>query len=145
MSTPAVPLKNGLIKSAQMLWLLTKIIVPISCLVTLLEYWGVMEALASLFAPLMAWTGLPGEAAIALALGFMVNYYAAIGVIVGLALSTAEITTLAVMLGISHELPVETIVCTHTGLPIPFTVALRVGTALVVGIVFNLFITAVGV
>ena len=145
MSTMAVPLKNGLIKSVQVLWLLTKIIVPVSCFVTLLEYWGIMSELASLFAPLMAWTGLPGEAAIALALGFMVNYYAAIGAIVGLTLSTAEITTLAVMLGISHELPVETIVCSHTGLRIPFTVVLRVGTALVVGISFNLFITAVGI
>ncbi len=145
LSTLTVPLKSGLTKSLQMLWLLTKIIVPVSCLIALLEYWGIMESLASLFAPLMAWTGLPGEAAIALALGFLVNYYAAIGAIIGMALSTAEITTLAVMLSISHELPVETIICTHTGLRIPFTVVLRVGIALVVGMSFNLFMTAVGI
>jgi len=138
------PLQKGLSKSASLLWLLTRVIIPVSCLVTLMEYYGVMEVIARLFSPLMALAGLPGEAAVALTLGFLVNYYAAVGAIVGISLSVAELTTLAVMLGISHELPVETVICSHTGLKIPFTVALRISTALVVGMVFNLFIITAG-
>src|SRR5690554_1031499 len=139
-----IPLKRGLRKSWELLWLLIKIIVPVSILVAALEHWGVMDQIASFFSPVMAWCGLPGEAAVVLTLGYLVNYYAALGVIIGLSLSPAEITILAVMLGISHELPVETVVCTHTGLPVPVSLILRISVSLLAGVCLNLLWSGLG-
>lgn len=131
------PVKKGLLKSLRLLWLLTKIVVPVSCLVTFLEYYGIMEKIAAFFAPVMTYAGLPGEAAVILSLGFFTSFYAALGVIVNTSLTTAQMTTIALMMGICHELPVETIVCTHTGLKIPVSALLRLTTALAAGIVLN--------
>ena len=131
------PTKKGLVKSLQLLWLLTKIIIPVSCLVRFMDYYGVMEKIAVYFAPVMSYIGLPGEAAVILSLGFFTSFYAALGVMVSMSLSTAQITTIALMLGICHELPVETIVCTHTGLKIPVSILLRLTAALAAGVALN--------
>lgn len=138
MSALAEPVKRGLIKSIQLLWLLIKIIVPVSCLVAVLDYFGIIELIAGFFSPAMALFGLPGEATIALILSFFVNFYAALGVITTMSLSSQQITVLAVMIGICHELPVETFVCSYTGLRIPVSAALRIFTALGAGIFLNL-------
>lgn len=139
----AEPVKRGLKKSLQLLWLLTKIIVPISSLVALLDYFGIMGSIAVFFSPAMDLFGLPGEATVALLLSFFVNFYAALGVITTMTLSPQQITTLAVMIGICHELPVETVVCGYTGLPIPVSVLLRLFTAIAAGLLLNLGYTLV--
>ncbi len=138
MSTLAEPVRRGFFKSMQLLWLLIKIIVPVSCLVAVLDYYGIIEAIAGFFTPAMALFGLPGEATIALLLSFFVNFYAALGVITTMSLSSQQITILAVMIGICHELPVETVVCSYTGLRIPVSAALRLLTALGAGLILNL-------
>ncbi len=138
MSTLAEPIKKGFSKSLQLLWLLIKIIVPVSCLVAILDFYGIIDRIAGFFSPAMALFGLPGEATIALLLSFFVNFYAALGVITTLSLSPQQITILAVMIGICHELPVETVVCSYTGLRIPVSAALRLFTALAAGLVLNL-------
>lgn len=143
MTTLMKPLKTGFKKSLQLLWLLTKIIVPVSCLVAILEYYGTMGLIADFFSPAMALFGLPGEATVALLLSFFVNFYAALGVIAALALTPQQITILAVMIGICHELPVETVVCSYTGLPVLLSVFLRLFTALSAGIILNLIYTLV--
>jgi len=137
MSTLAEPIKKGFIKSLQLLWLLVKIIVPVSCIVAILDFYGIIELIAGYFSPAMSLFGLPGEATIALLLSFFVNFYAALGVITTMSLSPQQITILAVMIGICHELPVETVVCSYTGLRIPVSAALRLTTALVAGLALN--------
>ncbi len=137
MTALAVPVKKGLIKSGQLLWLLVKIIVPISCLVAILDYYGIIESFATFFAPAMALFGLPGETTIALLLSFFINFYAAIGVITAMSLDARQITVLAVMIGICHELPVETAICSYTGLRVPVSAALRIITALFAGLLLN--------
>lgn len=131
------PIKKGLKKSLQLLWMLTKIILPVSCLVAILDYYGVINSIAGLFAPFMSLFGLPGEATIALLLSFFVSFYAALGVITTITLDAQQITVLAVMIGICHELPVETVVCSYTGLRIPVSAALRLFTALAAGLLLN--------
>jgi len=143
MSTLAEPIKKGFIKSLQLLWLLVKIIVPVSCIVAILDFYGIIESIAGYFSPAMALFGLPGEATIALLLSFLVNFYAALGVITTMSLSPQQITVLAVMIGICHELPVETVVCSYTGLRIPVSAALRLITALVAGLALNYIYTLV--
>ncbi len=132
------PVKTGLVKSAKLLWLLLKIIVPVSCIVAVLEHYGIIEMFAASFAPAMSYFGLPGEATIALLLSFTVNFYAALGVLGAMTLSPQQITVLAVMIGICHELPVETVVCSYTGLRIPAAAVLRISTALFAGFTLNL-------
>ena len=131
------PVKKGLKKSLQLLWMLTKIILPVSCMVAVLDYYGIINSIAGFFAPAMSLFGLPGEATIALLLSFFVSFYAALGVITTLTLDAQQITVLAVMIGICHELPVETVVCSYTGLRIPFSAALRLVTALAAGLLLN--------
>ncbi|MGM0688316.1 MAG: nucleoside recognition domain-containing protein [Bacillota bacterium] len=138
MSTLAEPIKRGLAKSIQLLWLLIKIIIPVSCLVAVLDYYGIIDLIAGFFSPAMRLFGLPGEATIALILSFFVNFYAALGVITTMSLTPQQITVLAVMIGICHELPIETLVCSYTGLRIPVSAALRIFTALGAGILVNL-------
>jgi len=138
MSQLVIPLKKGLHKSLQLLWLLTKIIIPVSCLVAVLDYYGIIEMIAGFFAPAMALFGLPGEATIALLLSFFVSFYAALGVITTMSLTSQQITVLAVMIGICHELPIETVVCSYTGLRIPVSATLRLLTALGAGLILNL-------
>lgn len=137
MTALAVPVKKGFIKSGQLLWLLVKIIVPVSCLVAILDYYGIIESFAIFFAPAMSLFGLPGETTIALLLSFFVNFYAAIGVITTMSLDAQQITVLAVMIGICHELPVETAICSYTGLRVPVSAALRIITALCAGLLLN--------
>ncbi len=139
----AEPLIKGFRKSISLLWLLIKIIVPVSCLVALLDFYGIVDQIATIFTPAMSLFGLPGEAAIALLLGFLVNIYAAMGAITAITLTPQQITILAVIIGICHELPVETIICRYTGLRIPVSIALRLTTAVAAGIMLNLIYTLV--
>ena len=137
------PLIKGFLKSIALLWLLVKIIVPVSCLVALLDFYGIVDRIATIFTPAMNLFGLPGEAAISLLLGFLVNIYAAMGAITAITLTPQQITILAVIIGICHELPVETIICRYTGLRIPVSIALRLTTAVAAGIMLNLIYTLV--
>ena len=137
MSELVIPVKKGLIKSVQLLWLLVKIIVPVSILVAILDYYGIIESFATFFAPAMSLFGLPGETTIALLLSFFINFYAALGVITAMSLDAQQITVLAVMIGICHELPVETAICSYTGLRVPISAALRIFTALSAGLLLN--------
>lgn len=141
MNTLIVPVKTGLLKSVRLLWLLLKIIIPVSCIVAVLKHYGIVETIAAFFTPAMGYFGLPGEATIALLLSFTVNFYAALGVLGAMTLSPQQITVLAVMIGICHELPVETVVCSYTGLRIPVAAALRIFTALFAGFSLNLIYT----
>lgn len=139
-----VPVKRGVAKSMQLLLLLTKIIIPVSCLVAVLDYFGIVHQVAVFFTPAMDLFGLPGEATIALLLGIFVSIYASLGVITTMTLSPQQITVLAVMIGICHELPVESVICRYTGLRIPVSAALRFFTALGTGLLLNLIYTLAG-
>lgn len=138
MTSLAEPIKKALKKSIQILLMLTKIIVPVSCLVALLDHLGLIETIAHYFTPAMSFFGLPGEASVALLLGFTVNIYAAFGVLASLNMSAHQFTILAVMIGICHELPVESMICSYTGLRVPASIALRFLTALLAGFLLNL-------
>ncbi|MGB4132354.1 MAG: nucleoside recognition protein, partial [Tepidanaerobacteraceae bacterium] len=91
-------------------------------------------------APLMRVFGLPGEAAIVLVMGNVVNLYAAIGAMASLDLSIKEISILAIMLSFCHSLIVETTLAKKIGLSALKVISVRVGLAVVSGIAFNLFL-----
>ncbi|NLA05774.1 MAG: hypothetical protein GX881_08710 [Firmicutes bacterium] len=144
MSSPLTPIKSGLKKSLRMLWFLAKIVIPITCAVQFLEHYGVLELVSAFFAPVTAWFGLPGETVLPLMLGFFTNFYASLGALTTISLSSRQITIFALIVGICHELPVETAICRSTGLKIYQSVLLRSGTAFAAGFLLHALYTVIG-
>ncbi|WP_100400205.1 nucleoside recognition domain-containing protein [Bacillus sp. FJAT-44742] len=122
-------LKKGLLVGLQTSWTLGKIIFPITLIVTILSYTPVLDWIARILAPMMGWIGLPGEAAIPLVLGNVLNLYAAIGAILTMDLTVKEVFILAVMLSFSHNLFVESAVAVKIGIRMSVVLAVRLGLA----------------
>lgn len=95
-------------------WLL-KIILPISLLVRLLQYSGVLDQISGLLEPVFSLIGLPGETAIVFITSIFCPLYAPIALITSLSLGVREATILALMCLISHNLVVESSVQAKTG------------------------------
>ncbi|SKC91399.1 nucleoside recognition domain-containing protein [Maledivibacter halophilus] len=128
--------KNGLNTVAE----LAKVIIPVYFIITILKHTQVLSYVASYFEPLMKVFGLPGEAAIVLVLGNVLNIYAAIGVIASLVLTAKQITIIAVMLSFSHALPIETAVSKKIGVSVIVVVSIRIGLAILSGLMMNLIL-----
>ncbi|MGO4888842.1 nucleoside recognition domain-containing protein [Anaerobacillus sp. MEB173] len=131
-------LKTGLFVGLQTTWTLGKIIFPITLIVTILGYTPVLGWLAKAVTPFMVLLGLPGEAAIPLVLGNVLNLYAAIGAMLTMDLTVKEVFILAVMLSFSHNLFVESAVATKVGVSLWIVLAVRIGLAVLSGIFINL-------
>ncbi|QKS72268.1 hypothetical protein FLK61_37160 [Paenalkalicoccus suaedae] len=122
-------LKNGLLAGLQTSWKLGKIIFPITIIVTILSQTVIMDMLVASLEPLMRFIGLPGEAALVLVLGNVLNLYAAIGAMLTMDLAVKEVFILAIMLSFSHNLFVESAVAKQVGLRISVVLAVRLGLA----------------
>lgn len=133
-------LRDGTQKGLKTTWTLAKVIVPIYMIITILKYTPVIGWIAILFEPVMQLFGLPGEAAIAMVMGNLLNLYAGIGVMATLPLTMKQITIMAVMLSFSHSLLVETAVSRRVGVSIPMILLVRLGLAVLAGILLNLTI-----
>ncbi len=131
-------LKRGFQKGLTTLFILAKVIIPVYFVVTIIKHTILIDWIAQLFAPVMGVFGLPGEAAIILVLGNVLNIYAAIGAIASMTLTMKQITILSVMISFSHSLLVETAVSKRIGVSVPLIIAVRMGLAIVSGIVLNL-------
>ncbi len=116
-------LQNGLRTTRE----LAVIIVPIYLLVTLLQHTPILAWFGNLCKPLMAAMGLPGEAAMAVVLGNLLNLYAAIGAATPLQLSEPQVTVFALLLLLSHSMVLETAVSKKAGVTAWPFVCLRVG------------------
>lgn len=131
-------IKRGLINGFKTLWILSKVLVPVYLVITLIGMTPVLNWIAVVFKPIMFLFGLPGEAAIVLVLGNTLNLYAALGAIASLTLTAKQITILAVMLAFSHSLIVETAIFKKlkvSGLKI---VSLRLSLCLFSGVFLNI-------
>ncbi|GHU57174.1 putative membrane protein YvoD [Bacteroidia bacterium] len=96
------------------LWLL-KIILPISLLVRLLQYSGLLDKFSALLEPVFSLIGLPGETAIVFITSVFCPLYAPIALITSMAIGVREATILALMCLVSHNLIVESSVQAKTG------------------------------
>lgn len=120
-------IRRGLQSGLSTTWKLGRVIFPITLLLTVAQETVLMEWVAGLFSPVLGLLGLPGEAALVLASGYLLNLYAAIGAILSLELTVKEVFTLALMLSFAHTLPVETAVCRAVGVPVWYTLSVRLG------------------
>jgi len=127
-------IKTGLVTT----WTLGKIIFPISVIITIISYTPLLDYLTKGFTPLMKLIGLPGDAAIPLVLGNVLNLYAAIGAIISLDLTVKDVFILALMLSFSHNLIIETTVAKKIGVNPLIVVGLRLSLAILAALFVNL-------
>jgi Fe2+ transport system protein B len=131
-------LRNGLKKGLNTTWDFAKIVVPVYIIITFLQHTPIIQMIAGIFEPALHYLGLPGKAAIVLVLGNLTNLYAALGVIPALGFTFKEITILSLMLSFSHSLIMETAVMKRIGASVIKLNALRIGLAVISGLVINL-------
>jgi len=123
------------------LWFL-KITIPISLTVTLLYHFGVLNIISELLSPAFGLIGLKGEAALVYISSAFLNVYSAIAVMTSLDFTIREMTILAIMSLIAHNLIVETAVQKKTGSKAWHMVALRIITSVVAAIILNYLLPA---
>lgn len=131
--------KNGLQAGVKTTWTLSKVIFPITLIITILQYTPVLPWLIDLIEPFMGLLGLRGEAAIPLVLGNTLNLYAGIAGILSLELTVKEVFILAVMLSFSHNLFIETAVAVRVGVKLWVILTVRLGLAILSALVIRFF------
>lgn len=120
-------------------WII-KIIVPASLVVTLLQYFGVVDYIAKVFTPFFKYLGLDGRASIVYFSSVLLPLYAPISIISTLALDLRQTTILALMCLISHNLIVECSVQKIIGMPVYVSVPLRISFSILGGFLLNLIL-----
>ncbi|MDO5523577.1 MAG: nucleoside recognition protein [Bacteroidia bacterium] len=121
------------------LWLL-KIILPISLLVRFLDYVGALTFIAQFLDPVFVHLGLPGSTAIIFITSIFLPLYAPLAIIMSMAVTLRELTILALMCQIAHNLPVESAIQAKTGTSFWSMFVLRIVVSLVVGVLLNLIL-----
>ena len=131
---------TGVSKAAKTVWWLLKLIIPISLLVSFLQYWGVIADIAVFLKPIFSIVGLPGESAVVFISSIFLPLYGPIAIIATLPLTIREISILAIMCLISHNLLVETAIQRKTGSKFLIMFFLRLITSLICAYLLNLLL-----
>lgn len=118
------------------LWLL-KIMLPITLIVKVLQYLGVIEWLAQYLNTVFVYMGLPGASAIAWLTGASVSTYAGIAVMLSMPMTLRQATIIAIMTCLCHSLPMEGAVVSKTGSNFMRMTVIRIIAAFVSGVYLN--------
>lgn len=116
---------------------LSGIMIPVYILVAVLKLTPVFGYLGDLFHPLMIYLGLPGEAALAIVTGNIVNLYAAAAVAADLHMTVRQMTVMALILGISHSQVMETAIVGKMRARPVIVSCLRIGFSVLAGWTLN--------
>lgn len=119
------------------IWLM-KLMLPITLAVSILDFYGIILMFSNFVEPMFKLMGLSGQAAIVFITSFFGSIYAAIGVMAGLGFGIREVTILATMCLICHNMIIETKIQQKAGSSILYIVLLRVFYALFAGYLLNL-------
>lgn len=128
--------KRGFKNGINTLLILLKILVPVYIVVQLLSLSGLLNIIAEIFKPVMSLLGLPGEASLVIMLGYFLGTYAALGAIAAIELTGVQITTIAIMLSISHSLITESAIVKKLGVSAAASVVVRVTFSLLMGFLY---------
>lgn len=127
-------------KSAQTsIWLL-KLILPISLAFRLLDYTGLLSYVADFLNPAFTHLGLPGSTAIIFISSIFLPLYAPLAIITSMTLTLRELTILALMCQVAHNLPVESAIQAKTGTSFGAMFSLRIVASIIIGFVLNLIL-----
>ena len=125
-----------------------KWMLPVVILVRLLQMWGLTPYLETFFAPIMQLMGLPEWTSIIWVAAILANLYAALAVMAGSSametLTVAQLSILCTAMLVAHSLPVEARIAQVLGVRLPFILFIRLGTAICLGVILNLFYSFFG-
>lgn len=121
------------------IWLL-KLILPISLAFRLLDYSGVLVFFADFLNPVFIHLGLPGSTAIIFITSIFLPLYAPLAIITSMTLTLRELTILALMCQVAHNLPVESAIQAKTGTSFWAMFSVRIFMSIVIGFVLNLIL-----
>jgi hypothetical protein len=130
--------KEAIPKALKTAFWILKITLPVSLAVSILNYYGLIQLVTQHLTPAFNLIGLSGEAALPFVTGVLLNIYSVIAVVSQLGLDMREITIIAVMSLIAHNLIIETSIQSKTGSRAWHMVVLRIDTAFVAAAVLNL-------
>lgn len=138
--SPDVPdfrsrLNRGLQRGGHALWVIVRVTIPTFVVMDFLKRMGVIDRIGEACAPVMTIFRLPGEAAIPVLLGLLLNVFTATAALGSLGLSGGQVTTLALMVGMAHTLVIETAVLKSAGARVSSLLAYRLLMAVAVGLV----------
>ena len=131
---------SALPKGMKTAWWLLKITIPVSLGVLFLDFYGVLDWMASYTGPLFKLVGLPGVAAIVLITSIFTNIYTVVAVLTTLNLPLREGMIIATMCLVSHGFLIETAVLKKTGSSAWRMLLLRLISSFVIGFLLNLII-----
>lgn len=127
---------------------LIRLMVPALIIVKALDMAGGTHLLAGVLAPVMHLVGLPPEIGIVWAAALLTSIYTSLAVFADMSLhvplSVAQVSVLGTMILVAHSLPVEGAVAKATGVPWAATLLIRLGGALVLGALLNLWYSTTG-
>lgn len=109
------PARAGAERAVRTAWFLTRVIVPLSAGVALLDWTGALAWIGQRLAPAMALFGLPGEAAVPIVSGFFTGVYGGVAAASSLPLTHVQLTVLAIMVLCAHNLVVESAIQSRSG------------------------------
>ncbi len=112
---------------------LLKVVLPVYAAVVVIRHSPVMPFLEDVFSPAMRFFNLPGEAIIPLITGVFTDEYGTIAVMNTLSFTSAEITTVAMMVLIAHTIPVEAAIAQKIGLNVARFTVYRIVMAILTG------------
>ncbi|MFI3279791.1 MAG: nucleoside recognition protein [Rikenellaceae bacterium] len=127
------------IKSA--IWLL-RLMLPIMLVVSVLDFYGVIAYVSQFTTPLFNLIGLNGQAAFVYITSCLASIYSAIGVMALFGFDLREVTIMASMCLIAHNLIIEGAIQSRTGVSFCGITLLRIVSSLVCGYLLNRVIPA---
>lgn len=127
-------------KATQTSLLLIKLILPISLVFRLLEYSGLLVYVANFLNPVFIHLGLPGSTAMIFITSLFLPLYAPLAIITSMTLTLRELTILALMCQLAHNLPVESAIQAKTGTSFWAMFSIRIVVSIIVGFVLNLIL-----
>lgn len=127
-------IKDGIIKGFKTAIMMLKIVLPVYAIVVLVKYSPIMPFMQNLFSPAMKFFNLPGDAIVPLITGLFTDEYSTIAAMSSFHFTTAQITTIAMIVLVAHSVPVEAAVAQKIGLSAAKFSAFRILAAIFVGL-----------
>jgi hypothetical protein len=125
---------TGTVKGLKTGGMLLKIVLPVYVLVVLVKHSPLMPLWTGLFAPVMGFLLLPGEAAAPIIVGILSDEYGCIAAMRGFSFDAAAATTIAMVNLCFHSIPVESAINARIGFAVWRIILFRFCLAVLIGL-----------
>jgi spore maturation protein SpmB len=128
---------NGALRGLKTGLMLLRVMLPVYIAVVLIKYSPLMPFITELFAPVMSFLNLPGEAAAPIIAGVFSDEYACIAARRGFSFDAAAVTTIAMFDLCFHSIPVESAINKQIGFAVWKIALFRLCLAVAVGLLVS--------